>query len=393
MIPKLKPYLGTCEIKSLFDLNKDARSEFEEKFARTVKGKFAVSFPYGRSALYALLKSQNVLGSTVLIPAYTCIVVLNAITWSGNTPSFADISLNDYNMDLSKVETKISRKTKAIVLTHMYGYPMNVVELKDMVGEDVLLIEDAALAFLSKGVGTFGDATFYSFNIAKQLTTFDGSVVVTNNDEIYEKLKKFRASNFKAPSFRTIIKKYLMLLLSYLIFDYSIYTHVHYFWQHFDVIKKWTKNWDLWEGNMPKNFTEAYTSVQAKIGLAQLEKAKEIIEKRVKISKMYDRLLGDMENIILPPIRDGSTYSHYTIRVKKRNIFIKRMENAGIEVGTNFDYSIPFTPLCRKYRTKEDFPNSVVAANEVVNLPNYPSLERNKVEYIAECVRSSILES
>lgn len=390
MIPKSKPYLGTSEIGSIFDLDRETVSVFENRFARFVKCKYGISFPYGRSGLYALFKLQNIPKCLVLIPAYTCIVVLNAITCSGNKPSFLDISLKDYNMDLNKIETKISKETRIIIPTHMYGYPMDVKKLRDIVGDDVLIIEDAALALLSRNVGNVGDATFYSFNIAKQITTFDGSIVVTNNYEIYEKLKEFRDTNFKKPTFQTQIEKRLMLLLSYLIFGDCTYTFVHYCWQHLDFIRKHTKNWSLSEENMPKDFNRLYTGVQAKVGLAQIEKAREIIQKRVEIAKTYDRLLKGVEGIILPPILEGSTYSHYTIRVKKRERFIGRMEKAGVEVGRTFDYSIPFTPICKKsYGIEGDFLNSLIAANEIVNLPNYPSLKQDKIEHIVQCVASA----
>lgn len=397
MIPKYKPYFNLEEIKALFDFSSDVIEKFEEKFAKLVNSKYALSFPYGRSGLYALLKSKNIKNSEIIIPAYTCVVVPNAIIASNNIPKFVDIRLADYNMNLDELENYISERARAIIPTQMFGYPINVKKIRNIIedhkrDDDLLIIEDACLALLAKDVGKYSDVAFYSFNIGKHLVTFDGSIVTTNNEEIYERLKKFRQMNFRKESTATIIKKFIHLQSSYVLFNESVYGFVYTLWTHSNFLKKRTKNWSLEDTKMPKDFLEMYSNIQAKIGIAQLGKAKKIIEKRKENAKIYDKELKDVEGIVLPPIIRGATYSHYTIRVKNRNDFERKMEKQGIQVGRTFDYSIPHIPVYSNYKySEDDSENSIIAANKIVNLPLYPSLGDCNIKNVSKLVSKVML--
>jgi len=195
MIARYKPYFSFEEIKSLLNQHENVIFEFERKFAEAVDSKYAITFPSGRSGLYSIFKALEISKGEVIIPAYTCIVVPPAILASDNVLRYVDISLGDYNMQIEDVQTVISKKTKAVVPTHMYGHFLDVKKLREVVGEDILIIEDAAQAILTKNVGRFGDAAFYSFNFEKQIFTFGGGMVTTNNEEIYEKLVSFKIKN------------------------------------------------------------------------------------------------------------------------------------------------------------------------------------------------------
>jgi len=121
MIPRLKPYFGIEELRSIFKKEENAVEKFEQEFARTFNAKYALSFRYGRSGLYALLKSLNIKNKEIIMPAYTCVVVAHAIVLSGNVPRFVDISLKDYNMNLEMIEKSINKNTGAILATHLFG--------------------------------------------------------------------------------------------------------------------------------------------------------------------------------------------------------------------------------------------------------------------------------
>jgi dTDP-4-amino-4,6-dideoxygalactose transaminase len=389
MIPKNKPYFNSEEIKALFNFSDDIVEKFEEKFAKIVGSKYALSFPYGRTCLYALLKSNNIKKAEVLIPAYTCIVVPHAIIMSGNIPKFIDINLYDFNMDLNKLDECVSEKTKVIIPTHMYGYPLNVRKIRDILEnlnrKDIIIFEDACLAILTKDVGKYSDATFYSFSISKQIVTFDGGMITTNNEELYTKLKDYRSNFFKKSLISKDLKKCVQLFSSYFIFNEKIYSFIFSLWKKNALLRRYTKNWSIQSIKMPNDFHEMYSKVQAKIGIAQLTKIKEIIEKRREIAKIYDKSLKDISWIILPPLIDGATYSHYSIRVNRREKFESMIK--GIHVGKTFDYSIPHTSLYSQYvNEKNSFRNSLIASKEVLNLPNFPSLSADQIKYIVEII-------
>lgn len=395
MIPKYKPYFNLDEIRSILTCDFDAVKIFENKFANIVGAKYALSFPYGRSGLYAILQSNKIYNSEVIIPAYTCVVVANSIINSGNIPKFVDITLKDYNMDLELLDEAITKKTKMIIPTHMFGLPVNVKHIIDILADknkdDILVVEDACLAPLAKNVGKHSDATFYSFNIGKHIVTLDGGMVTTNNELIYNRLKKYREEHFYKPSLLTSVKKMTQTLSSYIIFNKNIYTLVYWLWKHSKFLKKMSKNWDLNETKIPDNFLNLFSLIQAKLGLSQINKITKIIKRRIENATVYYNELQDVKGIILPPLVNGAVYSHYSIRVKSRDNFEKQMERRRIHVGRTFDYSIPNLSAYKRYAltstNKKSYKNSQTLANEIINLPVYPSLSVKEIKHISNNVR------
>jgi len=398
MIPRFKPNYNHEEIISLINNKENVIKSFEEKFANLVNSKYSIVFPSGRSGLFSILKSLNISKSEVVIPSYSCIVVPPPIMATGNIPCFVDISLYDYNIKINEIPKIITEKTNAIIPTHMYGNPLDIKKIRDIIGEKILIIEDAAQAILSKEVGKYGDAVFYSFNFEKQIFTFGGGVVTTNNEEIFEKLILFRKKNFQKTFTRTQIKNAFLLLTTPLIFsNYLFKLILSYYEIHGSRI--WEKNnWNLSNYDLPvvdiylsPDSLEMYSKIQAAVGLAQLNKIKKNIENRIKISKIYHDKLKDIKNFVLSPIINGSSYSHYTLRIKNRNKLERYMKHRGLQVNKVFDYSLPHLPVYNKYVKKgERFPNSFIAAKKNVNLPTYPQLLHDKqqldhiVKYIIE---------
>src|SRR3989337_2988899 len=127
LIPRFKPLLGFSEFIRIFlPARSDAVSKFEQEFAKKMRQKYAIAFPYGRTGLIFLLKSLGLEGKEIICPAYTCVVVPHAIVFSGNIPVFVDSQLKDFNMDLDLVEEAISNKTSAIIATSIFGNPVNL---------------------------------------------------------------------------------------------------------------------------------------------------------------------------------------------------------------------------------------------------------------------------
>ena len=185
MIPRFKPYLGKEELLAAITPDKSAVEKFETEFARTFEAKYALAFPYGRSALWALFKAMDIHDAEIIMPAYTCVVVAHAIVLSGNTPRFVDITLHDYNMDLNQVAEAICGKTQAIIATHLFGYPLDIDQLGEIVreaehrfGHKIWVIQDCAHSFgaqwKGKQVCGAGDAALFGLNISKMITSIFG---------------------------------------------------------------------------------------------------------------------------------------------------------------------------------------------------------------------------
>ena len=174
-------------------------AKFEESIASYVGTEYAVTFNSGTSAMHAALLSHGIKeGDEVIVPSFTFIATANVPLFVGAKPVFADIEEDTFGLDPEDVKEKITEKTKAIIPIHYGGCPCKIRELKEIAQDhDLILIEDAAESFGAKvkdeKVGTFGDSAMLSFCQNKIITTGEGGVIVTNSEEIYEKLKLIRS--------------------------------------------------------------------------------------------------------------------------------------------------------------------------------------------------------
>jgi perosamine synthetase len=179
--------------------NADIIKQYEEEFARWNGSNYAYSFMGGRVALSACIYALNLKDrDEVIIPGYTCVVVLNAFKYVGVRPVYADIELDTYGLDLKSVESKITSRTKAILLQHLYGLVSrdyeSVLEIAQKYG--LLIIEDCAHAtgatYKGAKVGNYGTVGFYSSEQSKVFTTIQGGIAVTNDDIIAERMERYQ---------------------------------------------------------------------------------------------------------------------------------------------------------------------------------------------------------
>ena len=235
MIPRLKPFIGSEEFLSLFHTQKNAVEKFEKAFAAEFSTRHALAFPYGRSALWAFFKALGIEGAEIVQPAYTCSVVGHATVLSGNIPVFVDISLNDYNMDLELFRKAITAKTRAVLPTHLFGYPMDVDSIEQIVreaesrfGQRIYIIQDCAHSFEAewqgKSVINAGDGALFGLNISKQITSIFGGMFTTNDDELASKLLAFRDQNFSEKTMLEKLARMVYLPLSALAFTDPVYS-------------------------------------------------------------------------------------------------------------------------------------------------------------------------
>lgn len=386
MIPRLKPYFGLKEARAVFEQDKGSVEKFEERFAKITKADYALSFAYGRSALYAALKALATKNSEILMPAYSCIVVPNAIVVSGNYPKFIDLD-SEFNTSANLLSKKVTNQTKAVIPTNMFGYSLDYDELKRLNKKKPIVIQDNALALGAKSknkeTANQSDLSFYSLTWSKHLSTIEGGVLTTNNKKYYEKIKSFRARNFRKPSFKGNASNSSIVLLSNLIFNKDMFTFIR-FLERNKIINPYSKYYSESKITLPDNFNELFSALQARIGLIQLKKAPGIIEKRSRLARRYNKKLQEVKSKIrLPKIVNGATYSHYCIKVGQRDKFIREMESKGVNLGKLFDYSLPYMKAYTKYKHGE-CPNSLKLAKEIVNLPLYPSLTKKEQDFVIE---------
>lgn len=282
LIPVNEPLLDGNELKYLKECIETGWissegpfiKKFEEDFARFTNRKFGIAVANGTAAIDIAVEALGITsGDEIIMPTFTIISCIAQIIRNGAKPVFVDSEPDTWNMDVSQIESKITSKTKAIMIVHMYGLPADIEPVIDIAERYGLkIIEDAAemhgQTYYNKPCGSFGDISTFSFYPNKIITTGEGGMIVTDNEVLAEKCRSYRNLCFK-PEKR--------------------FVHESLGWNY------------------------RITNMQAAIGLAQLEKIGEHITKKRQIGKIYNELLDNVENIRLPLASTGYSDNIYWI--------------------------------------------------------------------------------
>ena len=313
-------------------------SQFEDKICDYMKSKYCVVFNSGTSALHATMLAYGIYArNEVIVPSFTFISTANCVRMVGAMPVFADIEDKTYGLDWHDVERKITHKTKVIIAVHYAGCPCEIEELRAVANRHGLwLIEDVAEAMGAEvngvKVGTIGDAGVLSFCQNKIITTGEGGAVITNNKEVYEKLKLIRSHGRIGDEF---------IQLGY--------------------------NW-----RMP--------SMNAALGMSQLERIDELLKKRWLNAWAYDEYLPD--NVTSMCCAE-SVYQMYSIRCPDRDSLMKYLRDNGVSCGVWF-YPVHQTAY---YHSTDVLPVTEKVSSEILSLPMYPDLTTKEIEYVCQKVR------
>lgn len=332
--------------------------EFENKFADYLGVKYGTTTTSGTTAIHLALASLGIeKGDEVIIPAFTMMGSMFPIIYQGATPVLVDSEPDTWNMDVEKIEEKITKKTKAIMPVHIYGHPCDMDPIMDIAEENELyVIEDAAEAhgaeYKGKKAGSFGDISCFSFYANKIITTGEGGMLLTDNEEIYEKAKMLKDMAF------TKERRFL----------------------HHEI-----------------GYNYRMTNLQAAIGLAQLEKIDEYVTARRRNARLYNELLKNIEGITLPIEKEDSknVYWMYSILIDmekfgmSRDDLEKKLKNDGIETRPFF---VPMhqQPLLKKLGLfkGEEYPNAENISREGINLPSSSSLKYDEIEFLCSLIKN-----
>jgi perosamine synthetase len=370
MIPINEPSIGAKELEYAAEAVKSGwiSSEgkfiklFEEKFAQNVQRKHGVAVNNGTNALILALRALNLPeGSEVIIPSFTIISCALACIYNNLIPVFVDADEETWNMDASRIEEKITRNTRAIMAVHIYGHPVDIDKIVELAKKHQLyIIEDFAEAigseYKNKKCGGFGDISCTSFYANKTITTGEGGMCLTDNDEIADKLKSLRNLAF-IPEKRFVHEE--------------------------------------------PGFNFRLTNVQAAIGLAQAEKLEEHVEKKAWIGKKYSEYLKDLEikGLLRLPAEKSwakNTYWMYGIVLNKGTgicviDLMKKLLEKGIQTRPFF-YPMHLQPLFVKYPwfKKERLPVSENLSEYGCQLPSGLTLSEENIARVTECLKEII---
>jgi dTDP-4-amino-4,6-dideoxygalactose transaminase len=391
MIPRLKPTLGWQELAALLPPAGEKEIErFEQAFAQLMGQKHAIAFPYGRTGLFFLLEALGLKEREVICPAYTCVVVPHAIVTSGNEPVFVDSQEEDFNMNLDLVPEAITEKTGAIVATSIFGYPVDLDRLDKIRQQhpQIPIIQDCAHSFAAEWKGRpvhqAGDAAIFGLNISKILTSIFGGMVTTDRDDLADKLRQLRKARIQPPTWEKSWRRRLYLAAIYPAFTAPIYGMTNAL-ERSGLLNRFVKYYDEGIIEMPTDYLVGMTGVEAKVGQVQVGRYHDIIANRRKVAEFYDKHLQGIPNLILPPLVEGATYSHYVPRTEHRQELMQYALKHGVQLGQIIEYCIPQMSAYRDlFGSRFACPVAQNMAKATVNLPIFikPDIANNIVRVL-----------
>ena len=375
MIPRLRPCIGWPELLALcMPARKGAVPEFERGFAALMEQGYAAAFPYGRTGLACLLEALGIRDKEIICPAWTCVVVPHAIVYSGNEPVFVDSRPEDYNMDLEAAEREITARTGAIIPTSLFGHPVDLDCLAGLRARHpgLPVIQDCAHSFAAswngKPVQKEGIAAVFGLNISKLITSIFGGMVTTDDAALARELCRVREYTISPASWRKEWKNRLYLPAAAMALYPPVYGAINTL-ERMGSLNRFVKYYDEVAIDMPKDWQEGMGAVQAAVGIRQLTRYADIITRRRGTAAFYHKQLAGLPDIKLPPWAEGATWSHYTIRVKKREELLRQALRQGIQLGWLVEYNIPDMAAYRNRPGFRDCPAARMLAREAVNLP------------------------
>ena len=350
IIPHNKPTIGGEEIEAVVNVLSNLEltmgtkvREFENMFMDYM-GINSTAASSGTSALHLALIAIGVSkNDEVIIPSYTCMTVAFPVLYQQAKPILADVNDN-YNISLKEIKDKITDNTKAIIVPHMFGYPADIKEIKDICEEkDICLVEDCAQSigalYDDEKVGTFGDISIFSFYATKMMTTIQGGMVCTNNSNWMQTVEDLRfhdqCRSFDDPDVR-------------LKYNYRM------------------------------------SDVGAAMGIVQLKKLNKFIKRRREIAQIYRE---NINNGVVHPLESSTkrhVYSRYIVKIPCPSFkIIAKMREQNVICEVMHMPPLNRRALLKKFNINIQFPKTEEIINHTVSLPIYPSLKNEDAIYIA----------
>ena len=324
--------------------------KFERNLSTYLGNKYSVGVNSGTDALVLSLRALGVQeNDEVILPSHTATATASAVVAVGATPVFVDINEVSFTIDPMDVEKKISDRTKAIIMVHLYGHPCDVDKIIEIAKRrEIHLIEDCAQSlgarFGSKPTGSFGILSCFSFYPTKNLGAIgDAGAISTNNEELFEKIKMLR----------------------------------QYGWNEARI-------------SIMNSSQSRLDEIQAAILNVKMKYLEKSVLERIETASIYSENLRDL-NLKNPQIsaRNQHSFHLYVIRIKNREKIIEKLNEKNIFPGIHYKVPVHLNPAFVKF-SHEKLPVTENIANEILSLPLYPGLKRKEVFKVIKEIKDAI---
>jgi dTDP-4-amino-4,6-dideoxygalactose transaminase len=378
-LPFCRPTIGEDEIQGVVEcLSSDwlttgsKAQQFETEFARYVDSRNALAVMSGTAGEHLALLALGIgPGDEVITTSLTWASTVNIITICGATPVFVDVDPNTFNLDVNLIEEKITDRTRAIIPVHFAGLPCDVDRIATIAQQYLLVVlEDAAHAvgtfYKGKPVGSLSPVTVFSFHPIKNMTTGEGGMITTNDDELAKVIRLLR--------FHGITR---------------------------ETCQRQGKNGSLAYDILRPGLKYNMTDIQAAIGLVQLRRLKGFIQRRGALANLYRERLGEIEEIRLPPKEAQYPTRHachlfpILLDINRMTIdrlaFIEALKEENIGTGLHF-LAVHLHSYYRKTFgfQRGDLPHTEYISDRVLSLPLFPRMEESDVDDVVRAIKKVI---
>ena len=369
MIPINQPSMGKEEIEAVVEVlksgiltEKSGRGprvlQFEKEFAKFVGAKHAVAVSSGTAALHASLLAAGIQpGDEVVVPSFTFSATAGAVVLAGGKPAFADIDADTYCITRESIEAVLTRATKAIMPVHMYGLCADMDPITELAhNRGIVVIEDAAQAhgaeYNGRKAGSLGDAACFSFYPGKNMTTGEGGMITTSDDDLAEQLKRIRTHGEERP---------------------------------------------YWVARQGHNYR--MPEMAAAIGAVQLKRLPSFLQDRRKNAEYLIEKLGVLGKLVMPKEPAGRKHAWYlfTPRLRganagKRNKLVEKLRSKNIGCSVYYESPVHMLPFYRDLQStrRSALPETERACRQVFSLPVHPMLKQAELQYVTDSVKRAI---
>jgi len=369
MISINQPAIGKEEIEAVVEVlksgilsEKSGRGprvlQFEKDFSKYVGAKHAVAVSSGTAALHSALLAVGIQpGDEVVVPSFTFSATAEAVVLAGGRPSFADIDADTYAITPESIEAALTSKTKAILPVHMYGLCADMDPIMELArNRGLIVIEDAAQAhgaeYKGRRAGSIGDATCFSFYAGKNMTTGEGGMVTTNDDDLAEQMRMIRTHGEERP-----------------------------YW-----VSRQGHNY-----HMPE--------IAGALGIVQLKKLPGFLEERRKNAEYLTEKLSVLGKLVMPKEPAGRKHAWYLFSPRlrganagKRNKLVEKLRSRNIGAAVYYESPVHMLPYYRDLQStrRSALPETERACRQVFSLPVHPQLRQTELQFITDSVKRAV---
>lgn len=376
-LPPFRHSIGEEEINEVVDTLKSdwvttgpKTFNFEDIFSKKVDSKYAIAVSSCTAALHLAIVALGIgEGDEVITTPFTFAATAEVVENEKAKPVFVDVEKDTYNIDPARIEEKITDKTRAIIVVHYAGHACEMDRIMDIAKKnDLYVIEDAAHAigskYNNKSIGSIGDVTCFSFYATKNITTAEGGMITTNNEELADKMRIL--------SLHGISK---------------------------DAWKRYSSEGSWYYEILYSGYKYNMSDLQASIGIHQIGKLDQMQKRREEIADKYNKSFAEIPQLTTPTVKNYATNAWHLYPVQVNDDLLSINRNDFIEAlkAENIGTSVHFIPLHlhpyykEKYGFKGiSFPNAESLYNHEISLPIYPKMADEDVDDVISAVKKII---